>query len=108
MRLILFLTSLTTSIYGFTFPASLNLTTVAAANGASTIECWQLTTPFVSVAGPTGPDILQLGDTAAATYLVAPPSSIDVFPNPLSVQYVAFSLTIPLFLPLTLIYSISD
>lgn len=42
----------------------LNITAIGAANNASTLECWQMTTPFTisSTAGTSGSASLELGD----------------------------------------------
>lgn len=57
-------------------PKLLNVTTIAAdARNRSTLECWQLTAPFLSssVAGGSGLVVAQLGETAAMSYGVIPP-----------------------------------
>ncbi|KAI1143574.1 hypothetical protein F5Y05DRAFT_409019 [Hypoxylon sp. FL0543] len=53
----------------------LNLTTLTGRDGVSVLECWQLTTPFVTsdVPGVSGTQTLNLGDLANATYTVIPP-----------------------------------
>lgn len=52
---------------------SLNVTAIGAANGASTIECWQFG-PFASssVPGVGGALTLFLGSTSNATFTVVP------------------------------------
>ena len=52
----------------------LNVTTASAANGNSTIECWQLSTPAKSSAqnGLAGVISLPLGDLGNATYSIIP------------------------------------
>ena len=53
---------------------SLNLTAIAARNGSSVLECWQLPEFVTSAtAGVAGALTLFLGDTANATYTVLPP-----------------------------------
>lgn len=52
----------------------LNLTAISAANGASTLECWQLPGVLASSgAGTVGALNLFLGDLSNATYTVIPP-----------------------------------
>ncbi|OTA53601.1 hypothetical protein K449DRAFT_426673 [Hypoxylon sp. EC38] len=53
----------------------LNLTTLTGRNNVSVLECWQLTTPFVTsdVPGVVGSQTLFMGGTANATYTVIPP-----------------------------------
>lgn len=53
---------------------NLNVTALGAANGASTLECWQLESPFSisSQAGTAGSASLNLGDAANLTYAVIP------------------------------------
>lgn len=53
---------------------SLNITAVAATNGSSVLQCWQLP-GFMSsaVAGTAGALNLYLGDMANASYTVLPP-----------------------------------
>lgn len=52
----------------------LNLTAISASNGASTLECWQLSAPFVvsTQAGTVGAASDQLGDVANASFSVLP------------------------------------
>ena len=56
-------------------PKYLNLTAIAAKDGKSTLECWQLTKPITvsSTAGTSGTLIQQLGDVSNASYVVLPP-----------------------------------
>lgn len=58
----------------FAAPSFLNLTAIAAANGESILECWQLSEPFTfsNQAGTAGAAIKQLGNVANATYTVLP------------------------------------
>jgi hypothetical protein len=52
---------------------SLNLTTISASNGASTLECWQLPGFKTSAqAGTSGALNLFLGELSNATYTVIP------------------------------------
>jgi hypothetical protein len=56
-------------------PQYFNLTAISAANGKSTLECWQLTTPIgvSSAAGTSGTKVQQLGNTANLSYTAIPP-----------------------------------
>lgn len=71
-------------------PSHLNITTIAAANGTSALECWQLSAPFVqsSQAGTSGAVIAQLGETGATSYSLLPPHFDSGFHNGPVVQYV--------------------
>ena len=53
----------------------LNITAIGAANGRSTIECWQITRPFDISADPgtAGTRAQQLGDTTNLTFTILPP-----------------------------------
>lgn len=56
-------------------PKLVNITTIAAnAQNESTLECWQLTAPFVASAdaGVSGAVFAQLGETAKTSYGVIP------------------------------------
>lgn len=55
-------------------PSFLNLTAISAANGDSTLECWQLSDPFIvsNDAGTIGSAIKQLGNVANVTYTILP------------------------------------
>lgn len=55
-------------------PSFLNLTAISAANGESTLECWQLSDPFTlsNQAGTAGTAIKQLGNVANATLTILP------------------------------------
>ncbi|KAL8728278.1 MAG: hypothetical protein Q9166_005519 [cf. Caloplaca sp. 2 TL-2023] len=55
-------------------PASLNVTAISAKNGASTIECWQLSAPFKpsGEAGVSGASFAQLGKAGNASYALIP------------------------------------
>lgn len=52
----------------------LNLTAIAAANNASTLECWQLFPQIAtsSQAGTSGAQIQQLGNLSTASYSILP------------------------------------
>ena len=53
---------------------TLNVTAISAANGASTIECWQLAAPFItsSTAGVSGAAFAQLGKAGNTSYAIIP------------------------------------
>ncbi|KAI1415963.1 hypothetical protein F5Y13DRAFT_206897 [Hypoxylon sp. FL1857] len=53
----------------------LNLTALTGRDNVSVLECWQLTTPFITsdVPGVSGTQTLDMGDLANATYTVIPP-----------------------------------
>lgn len=53
---------------------NLNITALGAANNASTLECWQMDTPFAisTQQGTAGSAQLQLGNTSAISYSVLP------------------------------------
>lgn len=53
---------------------NLNITALSASNAASTLECWQMDTPFSvsSTAGTSGSASLTLGDVANLSYSVIP------------------------------------
>lgn len=72
MSFILILLFLTSTIA--TTPIYLNLTAISAVNGASTLECWQLSSPFTlsSQAGTSGSVVQQLGSAANASYTIIP------------------------------------
>lgn len=56
-------------------PKVLNITTISAnAQKESTLECWQLTAPFVAsaAAGTSGAVFAQLGEAGAASYGLLP------------------------------------
>ena len=75
-------------------PSRLNITTIGAANGKSTLECWQLSAPFVqsSQPGTAGAAIVQLGETGATSYLLLSPQFDGGFHNAPVVQCVLLSL----------------
>ncbi|KAL9020292.1 MAG: hypothetical protein Q9185_002473 [Variospora sp. 1 TL-2023] len=73
-------------------PNHLTLTAISAKNGVSTIERWQLKSPFAtaSEAGVSGVPFAQLGKTSSASYAVIPPH-YDSPPHPApQLQYVCF------------------
>lgn len=51
-----------------------NITALGAANNASTIECWQMDTPFTisTQQGTAGSAQLQLGNASTVSYSVLP------------------------------------
>lgn len=55
-------------------PKNLDITAISARNGASTIECWRMVTPFVvtSQAGVSGVAFTQLGKTGNLSYAIIP------------------------------------
>ena len=56
-------------------PQRFNITAIAAADGKSTLECWQLTDPILisATVGTAGTATQRLGDVANASYTVLPP-----------------------------------
>ena len=91
-------------------PSRLNITTIGAANGQSTLECWQLSAPLVqsSQAGISGALIAQLGESGPTSYTLLPPQFDGGLHNAPAVQCVLVSyLSLPylrliFFLPLPL------
>lgn len=83
-------------------PSHLNITTIAAANSKSTLECWQLSAPFVqsSSAGTSGALIAQLGETGATSYTILPPHFNGGFHNAPAVQFVLRPFIAPPYLTL--------
>ncbi|CAL8581567.1 hypothetical protein XPA_010209 [Xanthoria parietina] len=73
-------------------PRYLNLTAISAKNGASTIECWRLASPFktASDAGVSGASLAQLGKTGSTSYTLIPARFDGGLHNAPTVQYVAF------------------
>ncbi|KAF1969176.1 hypothetical protein BU23DRAFT_591730 [Bimuria novae-zelandiae CBS 107.79] len=71
----------------------LNITAIGAANGRSTIECWQITRPFdISTdPGTAGTAAQQLGDPTNLTLTILPPKFDGGLHNAPFVQYVAFT-----------------
>lgn len=55
-------------------PTFLNLTASSAVKGESTLECWQLSSPFTvsNQAGTAGSAVQQLGNAANASYAIIP------------------------------------
>ncbi|KAF5122512.1 hypothetical protein E5D57_012993 [Metarhizium anisopliae] len=70
----------------------LNLTALTAADGESTLECWQLANPFrqSTESGITGSLQLSLGELANATYSVIPARFDGGFHHAPAFQYVLF------------------
>lgn len=54
---------------------NLNITALYGADKASTLECWQVDTPFAisTQPGTQGSAQLQLGNTSAISYSILPP-----------------------------------
>ena len=71
----------------------LNITTVAAANGLSTLECWQLSAPFTqsSTPGTSGALNTQLGESGTSSFTTLPPEFDGGLHNAPAVQYVLLS-----------------
>ena len=57
--------------------AHVNLTTTAAENGVSVLQCWQLDAPFITSTekGTAGSMVTQLGNLANASYSIIPAGS---------------------------------
>ncbi|KAL8726451.1 MAG: hypothetical protein Q9181_006048 [Wetmoreana brouardii] len=74
-------------------PKHPTITAISAKDGASTIECWELSVPFVvsSQAGVTGAAFAQLGETGNLSYAIIPPKYDGGLHNAPQVQYVAFT-----------------
>lgn len=72
-------------------PSRLNITTIGAAKGKSTLECWQLSAPLMqsSQPGTSGAAIAQLGETGATSYTLLPPQYDGGLHNAPAVQYVS-------------------
>jgi hypothetical protein len=66
-----------------------NLTAISAANGRSTIECWQIKKPFDVSADPgtAGTMSQQLGDLTNLTFTILPPKFDGGLHNAPFVQY---------------------
>ncbi|KAI4088340.1 MAG: hypothetical protein LQ348_005228 [Seirophora lacunosa] len=73
-------------------PANLTVTAISAKNGVSTIERWQLESPFStsSEAGVSGVSFAQLGKAGNASYAVIPPHFNGGLHNAPAMQYVVF------------------
>ncbi|KAL9599259.1 MAG: hypothetical protein Q9219_003961 [cf. Caloplaca sp. 3 TL-2023] len=75
-------------------PETLNVTTIATnAQKESTLECWQVTAPFVESTEPgtAGSATAQLGQTKRLSYTLIPPHFDGGLHNAPAVQYVAFT-----------------
>ncbi|CEJ86663.1 hypothetical protein VHEMI04169 [[Torrubiella] hemipterigena] len=74
-------------------PRFLNLTAIAAAHGESTLECWQLDSPFTSSSSPgtVGALSLFMGELANATYTVLPARFDGGFHRAPARQFVLFT-----------------
>ncbi|KAM0794798.1 hypothetical protein BDR22DRAFT_814553 [Usnea florida] len=73
-------------------PSRLNITTIGAANGKSTLECWQLSAPLVpsNQPGVVGSAVAQLGEAGATSYTLLPPQYDGGLHNAPAVQWVVF------------------
>lgn len=62
---------------------NLNITALSAADKASTLECWQIDTPFAVSTQPGTQDSAQLhlGNTSAMSYTILPPQFDAGFHN---------------------------
>ncbi|MCJ1358079.1 MAG: hypothetical protein MMC33_008077 [Icmadophila ericetorum] len=69
-----------------------NLTAIAAKDGASVLQCWQLANPFMvsSTPGTAGTAIETLGNAANASYTILPARFDGGLHHAPAVQYVAF------------------
>ena len=78
-------------------PSRLNITTIGAANGKSTLECWQLSAPLVpsNQPGVVGSAVAQLGETGATSYTLLPPQYEGGLHNAPAVQYVSIRFFLP-------------
>ena len=76
-----------------TVPENLKLTAISAKDGVSTIECWQLSTPFMasSEAGTVGAFFMKLGATGNTSYSILDAEFDGGLHNAPAVQY-AFCL----------------
>jgi hypothetical protein len=56
-------------------PGYLNITAISASDDASILECWELSSPFVTSSEPgvAGAAFAQLGDGGAVSYAIIPP-----------------------------------
>lgn len=54
---------------------SLNITAIGSENGASTLECWEMDTPFslTDTPGLNGSALVVLGEVTNFSYAVIPP-----------------------------------
>lgn len=66
--------TLLTAVAHLAVALQLNITALSAANNASTLECWQIDSPFIvsSQPGTKGSAQLQLGNTSTISYSVLP------------------------------------
>ena len=68
-------------------PPHLNLTAISAKNGASTLECWQLSAPFAAVQeGKSTGLVTDLGETGDTSYLFLEAGFTNGFHNAPAVQ----------------------
>ena len=84
--------SLVSVVAAVSAPPTLNLTSLGARNGASTIECWQLANPFQTTqqVGVPGTLQLQLGDVSNMSYTIVPPKFYPAPHNAPIIQYGLF------------------
>ena len=75
-----------------------NLTAIAAKDGASVLQCWQLANPFMvsSTPGTAGTAIETLGNAANASYTILPARFDGGLHHAPAVQYTSHSLPTPL------------
>ncbi|CAN8103336.1 unnamed protein product [Discula destructiva] len=73
-------------------PLSLNMTAIGSQNGASTLECWQMDSPFSisDTPGINGSAVVDLGDVANISYIVTPPGLDGGYHNPPHPQWTIF------------------
>ncbi|KAI0121012.1 hypothetical protein BJ170DRAFT_645973 [Xylariales sp. AK1849] len=71
---------------------NLNVTAIATNNGGSTLECWQLGSPFTqsSQAGTSGTAFALLSEVANVSYVVIPPNFDGGLHNAPYHQWVVF------------------
>ena len=71
-------------------PEKIKITAITAANGASMLECWELSAPFQvsSEAGVVGAAFAPLTDAGNVTYAIIPPKFDGGLHNAPQVQYV--------------------
>lgn len=93
MRTIYLLTSVISAALPTAAGLRLNVTALGAANGASTLACWQMDTPFsvATAAGIAGSATLRLGSVADLVYTVIPAGFDGGLHNAPYNQYVVMS-----------------
>ncbi|KAK8109337.1 hypothetical protein PG984_015138 [Apiospora sp. TS-2023a] len=72
----LYISWLFTATATATSAVKLNITAIGAADGKSTLECWQLDAPFIvsNTAGISGTAVAKLGSVTNIDYSVVPPN----------------------------------